>query len=337
SQRKVAGLLLALTVLDLYSIEKRYWMFSPPASTLYASDPAIAYLRAQEEPGRVISWSFGRAVGRDVMLDGDGLMVHRLRLALGYHGNELGRYQRLGGKSQETGYNPRIIFSAPFWRHENVRFLYTDADEAAMKQIAAAVGTEVPAKVIGPVQDASGSSVYLYRLPGDNPFAWTAPVFVKAPDDQTLATVLDPRFDPTRVAIVDTGASVTAQAIQALPAPLGIDVRTTHYAPGEIDLALSSPAPAQAAVVVSENYFPGWAATVDGRPAPLVRAEYNLMAVQVPGGAKHIRLRFDDHAYQVGKVVSIVVVIASLGLIVVGVLVERRRSSGALGDAPDTP
>ena len=316
--------LIVLAAADLYSIEKRYWMFSPPASVLYASDPAIDYVRAQPEPARVITWAFGRTPGRDAMLEGDGLMVHRVRLVLGYHGNEEGRYQRLAGKTQTTGYNPRIIFSPTFWRHENVRFLYTDADEAAVKQIATALGTDVPVRVLGPVQNAAGSAIYLYRLPGDNPLAWLAPVIVKAPDQQTLATVLDPRFDPKRAAIVDTSAQMPAQQIAALPAPLTTAVRTTRYAPGRIDLALASPAPAQSALLVSENYFPGWTATVDGKAAPLTRGEYNLIAVALPTGASKVALRFDDASYERGKIITIVGVVLSLLLIAAGVASRRR-------------
>ena len=55
---------------------------------------------------------------------------------------------------------------------------------------------------MGPTRDAAGSTVYLYRLPGENPYAWVVPLTVKADDESTLATVLDPRFDLRRAALL---------------------------------------------------------------------------------------------------------------------------------------
>ena len=49
----------AIVAIDLWSVEREYWMFSPPASVLYASDPAIELLKKQSEPGRVVVYSQG--------------------------------------------------------------------------------------------------------------------------------------------------------------------------------------------------------------------------------------------------------------------------------------
>jgi hypothetical protein len=321
------GALVFLLALDLFSVEKQYWMFSPRASTLYGSDPAIAYLQRQQEPGRVISFAPPGTVDvRDVMLEGDGLMVHNIRQVLGYHGNELGRYQSLAGKSSTTNYDLRTILTPAFWRHENVRFLYTNIDTQTVRQITTQLSLPPFELVVGPVKNASGTTVYLYRLPGDNPAAWVAPIFVKASDTETRSTVLDPRFDPTRVAILDTNARIPAQQIRALPEPLKVPVRVTRYGPGQIQLQLASPPPAGAALLVSENYFPGWHATVDGKEAPVERTDYNLIGIQLPTAAKTVDLRFDDRAYETGKSVTLVAGLAAIALALWGLLAQRWRS-----------
>jgi hypothetical protein len=314
---------VALVALDLFSVEKQYWLFSDRASKLYASDPALDYVRQQPEPGRVIAAQLPR-VRRDVMLDYDGAMVDGIRLATGYHGNELGRFQQLCGGSPGGACDQRVIFSPAFWRHENVRYLYTNAAPEAIAQ-----GSLPLTKVVGPVRDAGGSTVYLYRLPGDNPAAWLAPVFVKAPEDQILAAVLNPQFDPTRVAVLDTNSRIPAQQIQAPPAPLTIPVRVTRYAPGDIQLQLGGSPAAGTALIVSENYFPGWTATVDGRAALTDRVQYNLIGVQLPANAKQVSLHFDDAAYERGKVISLIALVLSIALIIAGVLVTGRREQVA--------
>jgi hypothetical protein len=324
-ERKTIGIALAaLLALDFFSIEKQYWLFSPRASKLYASDPALDYVRTQAEPGRVIAEPLTQLANRDVMLLWDGAMVNGVRLATGYHGNEIGRFQHLCGATPGSSCDPRTLFSPTFWRHENVRYLYTNADSAQVSQILAPLNLPPIKRLVGPVTDAAGTQVFLYRLPGDNPAAWLAPVFVKAPEKETFDAVLNPQFDPTRIAILDTNASIAGKEITAPPPALGIPVSVTRYAAGDIQLQLATSPPAGSALIVSENYFPGWRAMVDGKAAPTDRVQYNLIGVQLPAGAKQVSLHFDDPAYERGKVITLLALLTCAVLIVFGVVTERR-------------
>ena len=59
---RVFGAALALIIgADLWSVARQYWLFSPPARTLYASDPAIELPQEGEPAGP-------RARGRDERL-----------------------------------------------------------------------------------------------------------------------------------------------------------------------------------------------------------------------------------------------------------------------------
>jgi uncharacterized membrane protein YfhO len=99
----------------------------------------------------------------------------------------------------------------------------------------------------------------------------------------------------------------------------------TRYDPGHIDIELDRPAPAGAALVVSENFYTGWSGTADGKPAPVARANYNLIGMALPAGARQIQLRFEDAQYQTGKIVTIVAMALALAAVVAGVLIDRRR------------
>jgi hypothetical protein len=323
-RRAIGWALVALVALDFFSVEKQYWLFSPRASTLYATDAALEYVKNQPEPGRVLAEPLVQINTRDVMLMYDGPMVDRVRLVTGSHGNEIGRFQRVCGGSPQTTCDPQILFSPTFWRHENVRYLYTNADSAAVNRLFQPLQLPTLKPVVGPVKDVAGTPVYLYRLPGDNPLAWLAPVFVKAPEAQTLEVVLSPAFDPTRIAILDTNSAIPGQEISAVPPALNIPVRVTRYAPGDIQLELPTSPPAGTALVVSENYFLGWTAQVDGRAAPIDRAQYNLIGVQLPANAKRILLRFDDRAYDRGKIITILALLVCAALIAIGVVSDRR-------------
>ena len=316
--RPVAGVcaLAVVVALDLWSVERDYWQFSPPAAQLYAGDSIIDYLKSIKEPGRVLALQLSREAdaSRDPYLttESNGLMIHGIRQLLGYHGNELGRYDVLTEK--DSGY--RAIVNPQLWHLLNVRYLLTDVDSVPIPGLM---------RLAGPVKNVAGSTEYLYQLPGENPYAWVAPVIVKAGDAPVLTTLLDPRFEAPRVALVDSAAPVTGPQISAMPPATGIAVHTASYAPGRVSLELARPAPAGSALVVSENYYPGWTATVDGKSALVVRTDYVLLGVVLPTGATHVELTFTSPAYERGKVLTLLALALALVGIIVGVAADRRR------------
>jgi hypothetical protein len=240
-------------------------------------------------------------------------MVHGIRSVTGYHGNQLGRYKTLAETRLQSG-APALV-TPMFWRHENARFLYTNqpVPDTSLKLM------------IGPVKNSAGSTVYLYRLPGDNPYAWVAPAMTKAGDQDVQTAVLDPRFDPRRIAVFDTAAAIQAPPVSTLPERLPLTTTTSNYGPGHASIALSGPAPAGSALVVSENYFPGWRASVDGREVPAYRADYNLIGVPLPAGARRVDLAFSDPAIATGKAISLIALLLAVAALAAGLVVDRRR------------
>ena len=109
--RTSAWILAALVTVDLWSIERIYWMFSPPASVIYASDPIIETLKSEPQPVRVYPFLAQATVQPDVFVTGDALMTHRIRNLAGYHGNQLGRYNELVGLESEDfrSFSPNVL------------------------------------------------------------------------------------------------------------------------------------------------------------------------------------------------------------------------------------
>lgn len=309
-----AWALVALMALDLWSIERVYWMFMPRANVIYASDPIIDLLKKEPQPVRVLALQIRPTQHRDVFLNGDGLMSHRIRSTLGYHGNEIGRYDELTGTNSTDN---RLVLPNVL-QVTNTRYFLTNIPELPF------IGNTTLVK--GPIVNATGDSVYLYRLNGENPYSWVTPVAVKAPDDQVLATILNSRFDLTRAALFDTSAKVTvAQGVQSLPSPLAIKTSVRHYEPGKVQIDLSAPAPEGASLVVSENYYPGWLASVDGKPARIGRADYSMIGVELPPGARSIELNFTSPTYQKGKGITWIAIALGFLMLGTGYWRDRRR------------
>ena len=321
TQQMLSVGLALIVAADLYTVAKRYWMFSPPAATLYASDPVIEFLKKEPQPGRVLVRAASMEgiadrdpyFGNDFRGKGTGLMVHGIRSVTGYHGNELGRYQMMS--NAPVSENVPALMIPTFWRHENARYLYTNAaqPDTQLKLLA------------GPAKNSSGSTVYLYRLPGDNPYAWVAAAKAKAADAEIVQAVLDPRFDPRRIAVYSDTSPLAVTPPAVLPEPSLITTTTSNLTPGHATIALSAPAPANASLVVSENYYPGWTATVNGAAQPVYRADYNLIGIPLPAGAQTVELSFRDAAVDRGKLITIVAVLAALVALAGGIVVDRRR------------
>jgi hypothetical protein len=182
------------------------------------------------------------------------------------------------------------------------------------------------ALVKGPVRNASGSSVYLFKLTAENPYSWVTPIAVKAPDEQVLATLLNPRFDVTRAALFDTSAKVQAvTGVTALPAPLSVKSTVRRYAPGKVQIELSAPAPAGSSLIVSENYYPGWVATVDQKPAAIGRADFTFIGIELPAGGRIVDLVFTSPAYERGKVITWIAIALGFLMLAGGWWRDRSR------------
>jgi len=53
-------------------------------------------------------------------------------------------------------------------------------------------------------------------------------------------------------------------------------------------------------VVLADAWFPGWDAWVDGRPVPILRAQYAFRAVAVPDGRHTIEFRYRPRSFWFG-------------------------------------
>lgn len=316
----VAATLVAIAAADLWSVERRYFRFSRPASELYASDPTIEYLQRLDEPGRVMVLSLTDGGGPDPVLHGDALVRHRVRAVTGHQGNEFQRWVELAGAKSPTP--APNLFKREFRRLANVRFWLTDVD--LPPEHPQLPGMRLIRRV-GPVTNASGNQVWLYELDEPNPAAWVTPLIAEAAPDAIRATVMDASFDVRRAALFDSSAAVQGGTVSVAPEPLSTRVQVTYPSPREIAVELGAPAPQGSALVVSENWYPGWYALIDGRAAPVARADYTFIGVPLPTGARRVQLLFDDPVYARGKLITTMALLVTLVLIAGGVVMERRR------------
>ncbi len=57
-------------------------------------------------------------------------------------------------------------------------------------------------------------------------------------------------------------------------------------------------------LVLTDSYYPGWRALVDGQPTPVVRADVLFRAVHVPAGTHRVEFIYDPLSLKIGAVIS---------------------------------
>jgi hypothetical protein len=290
----------AIVLADLWSVERHFVRWSPPARELFAADPVVQELKRDSSLYRVLP----------VNVYGDNyLHVHRIRSALGYHGNQLQDYNELlGGMGvyQNIG-NPNVM------KLIGVKYLLLPSAQQVpgLTQIGA-----------GPYRTWDGESAYLYRLEDALPYGYLVPQAVRVPDEQIVPTLIDPRFDPRRLALVPQGSDAGVESLSEMPEPLAAGVTVREVREGLFRVSIPSPVSAPTYLVLAENWYPSWSATVDGQDAPVLRAQNTLLSVALPAGAREVELVFRDRQYRVGAVVSLLTAALVIGL---GVFSERRN------------
>ncbi len=97
------------------------------------------------------------------------------------------------------------------------------------------------------------------------------------------------------------------------------EVKVTRYAPHRIDLSVSNQQPGF--LVLSEMYYRGWEATVDGQRVPVERVNYNLRGIELPPGNHNVEFTFRAPSFRTGAAWSAFGVL----LLIVGGVISRRR------------
>ena len=101
------------------------------------------------------------------------------------------------------------------------------------------------------------------------------------------ALVRAPGFDPSAYAVIEAPGEASG-TLSAAP-DSGV-VRVVAYQATRILLETESAAPAF--LVAVESYYPGWKASLDGRPTRLYAADAGFRGIRIPAGRHAVEMRF---------------------------------------------
>ncbi|MBU1878145.1 MAG: YfhO family protein, partial [Chloroflexi bacterium] len=168
-----------------------------------------------------------------------------------------------------------------------------------------------------------GDEADVYELTNPGPRAWIVHrVEVLPRADMRLARLAAPDFDIRAAAILEQAAPTD---LPGATAPAGSTARVIEQAPGRLVIDVSAAAPGL--LVLSENWSPGWQATVDDAPAPVLHADHTLRAVPVPAGDHRVTMWLDPASLKLGALISAASLAIAGVLLVVAVTMSRRSET----------
>lgn len=156
------------------------------------------------------------------------------------------------------------------------------------------------------------SGIKVFRNATPFPRAWVAHQTKSVADRDWL-----------RVTIQDQQVDLKSTAVMIGEAPqleaCGVPDRITPESRTSDRMSMSVETSCKGMLVVSETNFPGWQATVDGKPARLWEPYGALRGVVVPAGKHRVELRFRPRSVYTGFALS------AIGLLIaLGVWIRRR-------------
>ncbi len=119
--------------------------------------------------------------------------------------------------------------------------------------------------------------------------------------DEIEEVLTSEEFDPFTEVILEEGPE-TLRVEDSEPEGLG-SAEITPYDINNLTVEVDNPA--DGFLVLSEIYYPGWKAFVDGRETKIYKADYALRAIHLLQGQHKIHFTFDPLSFKIGALFSI--------------------------------
>ncbi|OGW62562.1 MAG: hypothetical protein A2V83_07405 [Nitrospirae bacterium RBG_16_64_22] len=277
AQRR-SWILSGVLLLDLFSFGRNYNP-SIPQALHYPSHESIDFVRKQPGLFRVLTLDGG--------FPPETNMVYGLSEVRGYNALETPEYLAFLSAAGEFPVPHRHFRTLHFSRYESRLVDFLNVEYVIS-------GRPLDHPKLSLVR--SGGA-YVYRNGSAMPRAFVVhETEVLSEPGAVAARLRDPDFDPGKTALLVRGPRLIGQE--------GSDarVRIMDYAPEvvRIDVSLER----EGVLVLSDAWYSGWTAAVDGLPAEVLRTNLAFRGVQLSAGAHVVEFRYDPPSFRAGLWIS---------------------------------
>lgn len=311
-RRIVPWLIVGLAVVGSIYMANKYLYFSE-ARFMYPDTPVITELKQRAGTDRI--WGYGSGV-----LENNFATQYGLYAAEGYDSFFIRRYGQLvhaaannGGASAAIPRADARITAARMgnqWQLHPMqeRLLALAGVRYVYGLLPSHEETATLSGLVHKQQVWSDQRYQIFRNDDALPRVFFADTYRVAGTDQGILTaVLSPETDIRRTLILEQDPGLPAVDARQYTATM------TAYTPLRVMVRTVSAAPAL--LFLSDAYYPGWKAYVDGTAAPVYRADYAFRSTVVPAGEHTVEWRYEPESWKYGKLLSLVGLLVFLGLV----------------------
>jgi len=166
----------------------------------------------------------------------------------------------------------------------------------------------------GPYRLAHSGDVKIYENLDVLPRAFIVHSVEVADDETALSLMRNMNFDPASEVILAEHGSGDLAATGFIPGPE--TVRFVRDDPESVELTVEVAAPGH--LVLTDAWYPGWRATVDGESVAVERADILFRAVPIDKGTHDVVFTFRPISLQVGVAITVVTFLVLLSVTVAG-------------------
>jgi Bacterial membrane protein YfhO len=300
---------LGLVALDLFRAGLGYNPAIPESHAVQPVTPALRYLQ-ERQPARFSALRITDTLALAYPMPPNVAMRYRIQDARGYVIPTEERYFSLWRDVVHRGEGCYYLFCTqePPANERSYRALALLGVRYLLQH-----PDDPPAAGLTPVYD--GPDARIYRNPAALPRAFLVDRQVVADGADAARETVTARGFPVRAAAVTerplrglaTGGSGTVSPGSA---------RVADYKAERVVVDTDARRPAL--LVLTDNWFPGWKARVDGRDVPVERVDYLIRGVAVPAGRHRVEFRYQPASWRIGWIVSLVALLAIVAVALLG-------------------
>jgi hypothetical protein len=165
-----------------------------------------------------------------------------------------------------------------------------------------------------------GEEVRIYKNDSAYPRAFVVhDVLAAENSDDALGKLANPDFDPSKQVIVE---GATANETADVPSNVRADdfaaATVTKQQPDDVAIHVSMQQPGF--LVLTDTFYPGWKATVDGQDAEIHPADYLFRGVYVGTGEHSVEYVYDPPSFKIGLSITVIALFVGIACFVYAML-----------------
>lgn len=322
SRQLFFSILVTLLVADL-SWNSRQYEKSFAASQVFPRTEITDFLRTQP-PGRVLVTpadmesnrrASAQPGGQKIIAPPNTLLPYQIATVSGKDQLFPRSYREFSSLVERQPYLSHVVFDetrSPFLDLLNVTYLLTHESAAPP------AGYEL-------LKTAEGVSVYKNQTAMPRAF-FAERVAQVLNSSEALAVMREPSFDPKTTVVVDLSSLPSWDGSAGIQSPTGSQPSTAAIIEDRRNrVVIETVRGEEGLLVLSDNYYPGWQAFVDGAAVPLLKVNHTMRAVRVPAGSHVVSFEFAPRRLREAVYISSITVLCLAGAFL---LAAFKRNAG---------